>query len=255
MKAAVVTGGGRGIGRGIVLELAARGFGVLVNYRGDEEAAGACCRLALERGAPEALAARADISDPDSGRGLVDVALARFGRIDLWVNNAGVAPESRRDLLEMTAESFDRVVGTNLRGPVLLTQRVARAMLDQVPGGPAPPAIVFVTSVSSAMASTNRAEYCISKAGLSMAAALFACRLAEHGLPVFEVRPGIIATDMTAGVREAYDRRIADGLAPARRWGTPEDVGRVVGLIADGAFGYSTGQVFHVDGGLHLPRL
>jgi NAD(P)-dependent dehydrogenase (short-subunit alcohol dehydrogenase family) len=199
---------------------------------------------------------QADVADPEAGRGLVDAVFDAFGRVDVWVNNAGVAPASRLDLLETTPESWDRVLGTNLRGPFFLTQAVARRLVDLVGRGIArAPRIVFITSVSSAAASVNRGEYCVAKAGLSMLARLFALRLAEHGITVHEIRPGIIATDMTAGVRAAYDQRIADGLSPIRRWGTPEDVGRAVAALARGDFPFSTGDVWHIDGGFHVPRL
>lgn len=255
-KVAVVTGGGRGIGRGVVAELAGAGFSVVVNYRADAEAAEAACREAKTRGAPRVLAVQADVADLDDGRRLLNAALNAFGRVDLWVNNAGVAPAERLDLLETTPESWDRVLGVNLRGPFFLTQAVARTMVDLVARGDvSEPQIVFITSVSSTLASTNRGEYCVSKAGLSMVARLFAVRLAELGVRVYEVRPGVVATDMTGPVREAYDRRIASGLSPIRRWGTPADVGKAVAAIACGALPFSTGEVVHVDGGLHLGRL
>ncbi|QDV32698.1 3-ketoacyl-ACP reductase [Tautonia plasticadhaerens] len=255
-RVAVVTGGGRGIGRGIVSSLAADGLAVVVNYRSDASAAEEACRLAESAGSPKAMAVRADVADLDQGRALIDRTLEAFGRLDLLVNNAGVAPDRRLDILETTPESWDRVLGINLRGPFFLSQYAASAMLDRaLPGGPVPPTIVFVTSISSEFASVNRPEYCVSKAGMSMVAQLFAARLAEQGVRVYEVRPGIIATDMTAGVREAYDLRIADGLSPIRRWGTPEDVGKAVSAVASGLLGFSTGQVLYVDGGLNLRRL
>jgi 3-oxoacyl-[acyl-carrier protein] reductase len=255
-RVAVVTGSGRGIGRGVVGELAAMGLSVVVNYRNDPIAAEEACREAKDRGAPRTLAVRADISELDEGRRLLEETLSAFGRLDLWVNNAGVAPESRLDLLETTPESWDRVVGINLRGPFFLTQSVAKAMADLVARGVvSEPQIVFITSVSSTFASVNRGDYCVSKAGLSMVVKLFAVRLAELGIRVYEVRPGIIATDMTGPVRETYDRRIAEGLSPIRRWGTPADVGKAVAAIVAGALPFSTGAVIHVDGGLNLDRL
>jgi NAD(P)-dependent dehydrogenase (short-subunit alcohol dehydrogenase family) len=255
-RVAVVTGGGRGIGRGIVSELAALGMAIVVNYHSRADAAEDACREAAERGAPRAIPIQADIADPEAGRQLLAQTLATFGRLDLWVNNAGVAPEQRLDLLETTPASWDRALGTNLRGPFFLTQAVARSMVELVSSGAvAEPQIVFISSISSTFASTNRGEYCVAKAGLSMVAKLFAVRLAEHGIRVYEVRPGIIATEMTAPVREAYDQRIAEGLSPIRRWGMPADVGRVVAAIAAGGLPFSTGEVIHVDGGLHLQRL
>jgi NAD(P)-dependent dehydrogenase (short-subunit alcohol dehydrogenase family) len=202
------------------------------------------------------LALRADVADLAEGRALLDRVLSDFGRVDLWVNNAGVAPAARLDLLETTPESWDRVLGINLRGPFFLTQAVGKAMLDLITAGTVlHPQIIFVTSVSSTFASVNRADYCVSKAGLSMAVQLFATRLAEQGILVYEVRPGIIATDMTGPVREDYERRIRAGLSPIRRWGEPADVGRAVAALASGALPFSTGEVIHVDGGLHLRRL
>jgi NAD(P)-dependent dehydrogenase (short-subunit alcohol dehydrogenase family) len=255
-RVAVVTGGSRGIGRGIVGELAALGMSVVVNYRADAEAAEAACREAESRGAPRALALQADVSDLEAGRALLARTLDAFGRVDVWVNNAGVAPDRRLDLLETTPESWDRVLGIDLRGPFFLTQAVAQTMLDLIARGVVEaPQITFITSISSEAASVNRGEYCVAKAGLSMVARLFAARLAEQGILVYEVRPGLIATDMTAPVQAAYERRIQDGLSPIRRWGAPADVGRAVAALAAGALPFSTGEVIHVDGGLHLPRL
>lgn len=255
-QVAVVTGGSRGIGRGVVAALAARKMRIVVNYRSDARAAEESCRVASSLGSPVAIAIPADVSDLEDGRRLIDASLASFGKIDLWVNNAGVAPLTRLDLLEATPESWDRVLGINLRGPFFLTQRVAREMVRLLGEGLVEsPQIVFVTSVSSTFASINRGDYCVSKAGLSMVARLFAVRLAELGVRVYEVRPGVIATEMTGSVKELYDRRIADGLSPIRRWGSPEDVGKAIAAIAEGAFPFSTGEVIHVDGGLHLDRL
>jgi 3-oxoacyl-[acyl-carrier protein] reductase len=255
-RVAVVTGGGRGIGRGIVGELGSLGLSIVVNYRSDAAAAEETRREAEARGAPVAITVKADVADLSDGRALLDRVLGRFGRVDVWVNNAGVAPSVRLDLLETTAESWDRVLGINLRGPFFLTQAVAKAQLELASAGKLQdPKIIFITSVSSTFASVNRGDYCVSKAGLSMAVQLFAARLADHGVGVYEVRPGIIATDMTGPIQAQYDRRIADGLTPIRRWGTPEDVGRAVAAIAAGALPFSTGEVIHVDGGLHLRRL
>jgi NAD(P)-dependent dehydrogenase (short-subunit alcohol dehydrogenase family) len=255
-RVAVVTGGSRGIGRGIAAELAALGLTVVVNYRSDAESAAEACREAEARGAPRALALRADVADLAEGRALLERVLGEFGRLDVWVNNAGVAPAARLDLLDTTPESWDRVLGINLRGPFFLTQAVARTMIDlRAADAIGHPLIVFVTSVSSTFASVNRADYCVSKAGLSMVVQLFAARLAEQGIHVYEVRPGIIATDMTGPVRADYERRINAGLTPIRRWGEPADVGRAVAALASGALPFSTGEVIHVDGGLHIRRL
>jgi 3-oxoacyl-[acyl-carrier protein] reductase len=255
-RVAVVTGGSRGIGRGIAAELGALGLSVVINYRSDAPAAEEACAEARARGAPRALAVRADVADLAEGRALLESTLEAFGRIDIWVNNAGVAPAERLDLLETTPASWDRVLGINLRGPFFLTQAVARVMVQQSADRTIDePCIVFITSVSSAFVSTNRADYCISKAGLSMAVQLFATRLADQGIPVYEVRPGVIATDMTGPVQAEYDRKIAAGLSPIRRWGLPADVGRAVAALAGGSFPFSTGEVIHVDGGLHVRRL
>lgn len=255
-RVAVVTGGGRGIGRGIVLELARLRFSLVVNYHRDRAAAEECCAQAEALGARSAVPVAADVSDLEQGRTLLAAALETFGRLDLWVNNAGVAPQARLDMLEATPESWDRVLGTNLRGPFFLTQAVAAAMLNQqCRGVAAEPQIIFITSISSTFASTNRADYCVAKAGLSMVAQLFAVRLAENGIRVYEVRPGLIETDMTRPVHDAYSERIGAGVSPIRRWGTPEDVGRAVAALASGAFPFSTGEVLNVDGGLNLRRL
>jgi NAD(P)-dependent dehydrogenase (short-subunit alcohol dehydrogenase family) len=255
-RVAVVTGGSRGIGRGIAAELAGMGLSVVVNYRSDEAAAAETCREAEARGAPRALSVRADVAAVEEGRALLKAVLEAFGRVDVWVNNAGVAPSARLDLLETSPESWDRVLGINLRGPFFLTQAVARTMIELTAAGTlCDPLIAFVTSISSTLVSVNRADYCVSKAGLSMVVQLFAARLAEAGINVYEVRPGIIATDMTSAVAADYDRRIKAGLTPIARWGTPEDVGRAVAALAAGALRFSTGEVIHVDGGLHIRRL
>lgn len=252
-RVAVVTGGGRGIGRGISMALADLGFALVINYRGDEQAATEACDEAKRRGSSRAIAIRADVADLGQGRRLLDETIEAFGRVDLWVNNAGVAPSKRADMLETTPESWDHVVETNLRGPFFLTQAVARTMVAMHASGTIPePQIVFITSISSSFASVSRAEYCVSKAGLSMVAQLFAVRLAGQGVRVYEIRPGLIETAMTEPVREIYDQKIAAGLIPIKRWGTATDVGRVVGAIASGEFPYSTGAVFEIDGGLSL---
>jgi NAD(P)-dependent dehydrogenase (short-subunit alcohol dehydrogenase family) len=248
---ALVTGGTRGIGYGVAVALAADGFDlVLCGRRPASE-------VSLD-GLGERVVSyvRADVGS-DAGRAdLLAEVRSLVGCVNLLVNNAGVAPLERRDILEATEESFDRVLGTNLRGPYFLTQAIARDMVAARLADPGFAAsIVFVTSISSTVASTDRGEYCVSKAGLSMAAQLWAVRLAEHGIGVYEVRPGVIRTDMTSGVTEKYDRLIAEGLIPQNRWGQPDDVGRAVAALARGDLGYSTGQVIMVDGGMTLDRL
>ena len=258
-KTAIVTGGSRGIGRGICLGLAAAGWAVVVNYRGNAGAAQEAASL-VEQAGGQALIVQADIGAAEDRERLVAETLARFGRIDLLVNNAGMGPRVRADLLETSEESYDEVMGVNLKGPFFLTQRVARAMIAQsanaAAGGSAPsPAIVNIGSISAYTASINRGEYCISKAGMGMMTALFADRLAPHGINVYEVRPGIIETDMTSGVKGKYDALIDGGLTPIRRWGQPEDIAAAVLALAEGSFPFSTGEIFNVDGGFHLRRL
>ncbi len=248
---ALVTGGGRGIGRGIALALGQAGYAVAVNYAGHAEAARQTCRdLGAEA---DTLAVQGDVALAADRDRVVDAVLARWDRLDVLVNNAGITSPGRRDLLDATEDGWDRVLAVNLKGPYFLTQRAAREMIarrDRLQR----PAVVNVSSLSAYAASTNRGDYCISKAGLSMLTQLYALRLADHGIAVFEVRPGIIETDMTAPVRDRYTRLLEEGLAPQKRWGTPEDVGRAVAALVGGAFPYSTGDVVHVDGGYHLRK-
>ena len=243
MPTAIVTGGSRGIGRGIAKELA-RTHRVIATYKGRRDAAES---LREETGAE---IFQCDISSAGGRAALIDFARERFGELDLLVNNAGIAPRERRDILEASEEIFDEVLNTNLKGPYFLTQQAARWMSLRGEGR-----IVFITSISSYTASVNRGEYCISKAGLSMAAALYAQRLAAAGVKVFEIRPGIIRTDMIAAVEKMYEERIAGGLLPQRRMGEPVDVAKAVRAIADGLLDYATGQVLNVDGGFHLRGL
>jgi NAD(P)-dependent dehydrogenase (short-subunit alcohol dehydrogenase family) len=249
---ALVTGGRRGIGQGIALALAAAGFDLVINDLARDADADATLAGISERGARASFVV-ADVADLVAYPGLVDAAFAAFGRLDCLVNNAGVSALSRGDLLDVTPESYDRCLSVNLRGPFFLTQRIARRMLEQPPpaGGP-PRSVVTVTSVNAAMPSIDRGEYCVSKAGASMLTRLFALRLAPHGIGVFEVRPGIIRTPMTAPVKERYERAIAGGITPIARWGEPADVGRAVATIATGGLPFSLGQVIYVDGGLSL---
>jgi 3-oxoacyl-[acyl-carrier protein] reductase len=254
----LVTGAGRGIGRGVAIELAKLGHAVVINYAGNAGAAEECLRLVREAGG-DGITARADVSVSADRERLVQETLEAYGRIDLLVNNAGVAPSVRADLLEASEESFDRLINVNLKGPYFLTQLVARRMIEQAQRGDLNafglPRIVTITSVSAYAASINRGDYCVAKAGLAMMTALYAARLAEYGVNVYEVRPGVIATDMTDGVKEKYDRMIDQGAWPIRRWGQPEDVGRAVAAIARGDFPYSTGEVINIDGGFHLRTL
>ena len=251
---ALVTGGSRGIGRSIALALAGAGWSVVINYRSAGTAAQEVAAAAHDLGV-QAVAVQADVGDAADRRRLVQTALD-IGRLDVLVNNAGMAPRQRADLLEMGEASYDEVMNTNLRGPFFLTQAVAHAMIRQVQAGvAAAPKIINIGSLSAYAGSVNRGEYCISKAGVAMMTALFADRLAEYGINVYEIRPGIIATDMTSVVQDKYDRLIAEGLTPIRRWGRPEDVARAVVAVAEGALPFSTGEVINVDGGFHLRRL
>jgi NAD(P)-dependent dehydrogenase (short-subunit alcohol dehydrogenase family) len=298
-RVALVTGGTRGIGLGIARALAADGWSLALCGIRPEDAVRdvldglrAVGRSAAGRDAgtsadadpdddahPQVVYTSADLASRDDRARLVEFAYARYGSLQALVNNAGIAPRMRADLLESREESFEELLRTNLQGPYFLTQQIAARMTadrraaaaaaaapsrgveatsEAAPAEsrePSREAIVFVTSVSAEMASPNRGEYCVSKAGLAMTAKLFAARLAEFAIPVYEVRPGIIATDMTAKVKDVYDRRIADGLIPERRWGTPDDVGRAVATLLRGDVPYATGSVIHIDGGLSIPRL
>jgi 3-oxoacyl-[acyl-carrier protein] reductase len=280
----LITGASRGIGRGIALELAKLGHDLVINFvshigaaeqtaRECISAAGLCGKII------RAVTCQADISRTADRRKLVDFTRQTYGRLDLLVNNAGVAPAVRADLLEGDEESFDRLIAINVKGPYFLTQLVAKWMVEQcsraresadncadAASQPANrglttaaacyrPKIVTVSSISAYTASTNRGDYCVSKAALAMLTPLFGARLAEHGINVYEIRPGIIATDMTAGVKEKYDKLISEGLTPIPRWGTPEDVGKAVAAIAQDLLPFSTGEVINVDGGFHLRRL
>lgn len=255
-RVALVTGASRGIGRAIAIELGRIGYDVLINYRANAVEAERTVEEVKAAGGTHVETFAADVASDDDRQRLVSHTRELFGRLDLLVNNAGIAPEKRVDLLETSAESFDRLLNVNLKGPFFLSQLVARWMIEQKHSVPDyAPAIVNISSVSAYAASTERAEYCVAKAGMAMMTSLFAARLAEEGINVYEIRPGVIATDMTAVVKEKYDAKIADGLTPIKRWGTPEDVGRAVAAIAAGAFPFSTGEVINVDGGFHLRRL
>jgi NAD(P)-dependent dehydrogenase (short-subunit alcohol dehydrogenase family) len=254
---ALVTGASRGIGRGVVLALAREGFDTVVNYARNAGAADDVVREIRSLGGVRAFPLGADISVRADRERLVAEAVGRFGRIDLLVNNAGVAPDVRADLLEASEESFDRLIDVNLKGPYFLTQLVARQMIGQKGGAVRfAPKVVTVSSVSAYAASTNRGDYCVAKAGLSMMTQLYASRLAEHGINVYEVRPGVIETDMTGPVKAKYDDLIFNkDLTPIKRWGRPDDIAKAVVAIAKDLLPFSTGEVLNVDGGFHLRRL
>jgi NAD(P)-dependent dehydrogenase (short-subunit alcohol dehydrogenase family) len=254
-RVALVTGGTRGIGFGIARALAAGGWSLVVTgLRAPDMVAPAI--EALRAGGRSVHYLAADVGDGAARAEMVQFVRSRFGTVNALVNNAGRAPRVRADLIDASEESFEELMRINLQGPYFLTQAIARTMLDRrAQDASFDGRIVFVTSVSAELASTNRGEYCVSKAGLAMAVQLYAARLAPHGIPVYEVRPGIIATDMTAGVKETYDRRIADGLVPEGRWGQPADVGHAVAALLRGDVPYATGSVIRVDGGLSIQRL
>lgn len=263
-RSALITGASRGIGRGIALEIARLGtFDIAINFATNEEAAqrtAADCRNAAGQAGHniKVTTARGDVASATDRESLIAHMRADHAPLGLLVNNAGVAPNVRADILDAGEESFDRLIAINLKGPYFLTQLAARLMIEQLGGKPADPgskSVVTVTSISAYTASVNRGDYCISKAGLAMHTKLWAARLAEHNIGVFEIQPGIIETDMTAAVKERYDGLFAQGLTPFPRWGTPEDVGRAVAAIASGSFPYSTGMVLDVDGGFALRRL
>jgi NAD(P)-dependent dehydrogenase (short-subunit alcohol dehydrogenase family) len=257
----LVTGASRGLGRGIALELARGGYSVAINYAANRHAAEesvTACKEAAPYPNQCFVPVQADVSDAQARDDMLTTILDKFGRLDGLVNNAGIAPKERADITEASEESFDQVIGTNLRGPYFLTQQVANYLLNsrQEPAlSYGKGMIVFVTSISAHTASITRGDYCVSKAGLSMAAQLWAQRLAGDEINVYEIRPGIMRTAMTSAVASKYDSLIADGLVPQRRWGTPEDVGKAVRALADGDFPFSTGTVIDVDGGFQIRNL
>ena len=254
-KVALITGGSRGIGHGIAKELAQQGFDLAINGIRDESLVSVVLKSLRNSGA-DVLYCQGDISSSQSRNKILQKVKDRFGRLNVLVNNAGIAPKERLDILTATEESFDRVISTNLKGTYFLTQQASNWMIEQKKSNPEFSAcVITISSISATVASINRGEYCISKAGLSMVTQLFAARLGEFDIPVYEVRPGVIDTDMTAGAKEKYDKLIAQGLTVQKRWGFPEDVGKAVGALAMNSFPYSTGQVIMVDGGLTLSRL
>ncbi len=255
-RVAIVTGGSRGIGKGIALALAAEKFSVVINYARNAAAAQEAS-AEVEKLGGRAHPVQGDIALAADRQRLFEQTLQTFGRIDLLVNNAGVAPEVRADILDANEASFDRLININLKGPYFLTQLVARWMIEQVKTDPSvKPRIVTISSISAYTASINRGDYCIAKAGLGMMTQLYAARLAEHGINVYEIRPGIIETDMTGPVKAKYDKLILEqDLTPIKRWGKPQDVAQAVVAIARGHLDFSTGEVLNVDGGFHLRRL
>jgi len=250
-QVALITGAARGIGRGIAVALAQKNWRIVINYRGNTDAANEALRLVVQAGG-QGIVVQGDVAVTQDRNRLVAATLEKFGCIDLLVNNAGMAPRVRTDMLQVGEASYDEVMTTNLKGPFFLTQLVANKMIElKTPDAK----IVNIGSLSAYASSPNRAEYCLSKAGVTMMTALFADRLSEFGINVYEVRPGIIETDLTSVVKAKYDKMIGEGLLPIKRWGQPDDVARAVAAIAEGALPYSTGEIISVDGGFHLRRL
>lgn len=254
-RVALITGGTRGIGLGIARALASEGLDLAVCGVREEGAAGDALKMLRSLGA-DVLYCRCDVAKREARTVMLAAVRQRFGRLHVLINNAGVAPKERRDILDATEESFELVMRTNLQGPYFLTQAVARWLVEQQKADAHfAGCLVNVSSISATVASVNRGEYCISKAGVAMATQLWAARLGEFNIPVYEIRPGIIKTDMTAGVKEKYDKMLGEGLAVQRRWGAPEDVGKAVAALVRGDFPYSTGQVIMIDGGLTIRRM
>jgi NAD(P)-dependent dehydrogenase (short-subunit alcohol dehydrogenase family) len=253
---AVITGASRGIGRSVAIALAAGGYDIAAIARSVDSEGMEILGPEVEKSGAAFFPIGLDISCTSCHKEVIANILERYGRIDILINNAGVAPLLRNDVLEMTEESYDRVMNINLKGPVFFAQRIAREMIwlkhtitDYKP------VIVFITSVSAVRSSPNRSEYCVSKAGLSMISTIFADRLSREEIMVYEVRPGIIQTDMTAKIKDKYDRLISEGLVPQKRWGLPEDVGKAVASIARGDWSFSTGMIFEISGGLNIQKL
>jgi len=253
---AVITGASRGIGRSVAIALAREGYDIAAIARSIDTTGMGILHQEIGKLDAEFFPIGLDISCTNCHEEVVSNILERYGRIDILISNAGVAPLLRNDLLEMTEESYDRVMNINLKGPVFFAQKVAKEMIwmkQTIPDYN--PLMVFVTSVSAALSSTNRTEYCVSKAGLSMATRVFADRLSHEGILVYEVRPGIIQTDMTAKIKDKYDKLINDGLVPQRRWGLPEEIGKAVASIARRDWNFSTGMIFEISGGLNIHKL
>jgi NAD(P)-dependent dehydrogenase (short-subunit alcohol dehydrogenase family) len=253
---AVITGASRGIGRSVAIALASEGFDIAAIARSLDSEGMEILGPEVEKRGAQFFPVGLDISCTGCQKEVVSNILERYGRIDFLINNAGVAPLLRNDILEMNEESYDRVMNINLKGPVFFAQKIAREMIwlkEKIPDYK--PVIIFVTSVSSVLSSTNRVEYCISKAGLSMASKVFADRLSHDGILVYEVRPGIIETDMTSKIKDKYDKLINEGLVPQKRWGLPSDISKAVASIARGDWNFSTGMIFEISGGLNIHKL
>ena len=254
-EVALITGSRRGIGHGIAMSLARAGFKIVLNATASKTEAAEAIQSVQETGT-DVFYVQADIAVGDDRKRLLAAVKERFGRIDILVNNAGVSPLTREDILTTPEESFDRLIRINLKGTFFISQLFANWMIELKTAHPEmSPRIINISSLSAYTASPNRGEYCVSKAGISMVTKLFAARLAEYGINVYEIRPGIIETDMTKVVKDRYDQLISEGLTPIKRWGQPEDIGRAVTAIALDYFPFSTGEVFNVDGGFHLRRL
>jgi len=260
-QVALITGASRGIGRGIALELAAAGFDLVINFAANQEAAEETAKLCTKRAAAADHTIRAKVCQADVGQAahrerLIGFTRESLGRLDLLVNNAGITSIGRADLLDATEKNWDALMAINLKGPFFLSQLAARWMVEQFEADASRKAkIINISSVSAHAVSSNRGDYCVAKAGLGMVTRLFAARLADHGINVYEVCPGVIASDMTAPVREKYDKLIADGMTPIRRWGEPGDVGKAVVALAHDYFPFTTGEVFNVDGGFNVRKL
>ena len=254
-KVAIITGSGRGLGRGIAIELAYAGWTIVVNDIGDPAPSQETLSQVRTAGS-DGYIILGNITLAEDRKRIADQTLDQFGRIDLLVNNAGIGPRIRKDILEVEEESMNEVIEVNLIGPFFLTQIIARHMIDLIKNKIIEnPKIINIGSISAFTSSTNRPEYCISKAGVSMSTLLYADRLAGEGINVYEIRPGIMDTPMTAGVKGKYDKLIEEGVTPIKRWGKPEDVGKAVHAIAEGYLPFSTGQIINVDGGFHIQRL
>lgn len=257
-KVILVTGSSRGLGRGIAIQLAKKGYSVAINYVSNIDAAKETRRLCLKASIEMGFKCRfkifqGDITFEDSTKKLISEVIDSFGDFHGLVNNAGVSPNQRKDLLDMSTESFDKVINTNLKGTFFISQIVSKYWLTLPIDTRGFRSLIFITSVSSEMVSINRGEYCIAKSGLSMTSKLYAVRLADENIGVYELRPGIMQTDMTDSVKDKYDKLIQEGLVPQKRWGQPDDVGKIVSSIVNGDYSFSTGSVIHVDGGLHIP--